>query len=207
MKCAQPATRTGNHYRVDMRWTVLFEDFEAQLAAASVADNFARATELARIEASAVTVADRLRAATGDDVRLVLQDGRSIVGMVQDVANEWLLMTGDLGTRRGGQTLIPVAAIDVVHRLGWHVSPERSPVRARLGLGHTLRALARDRVTVRVGLASADLVGRIDRVGKDHLDLNPRIETGSGRMADRAGQGSGLVLIPFGALMCVSDLG
>ena len=178
-----------------MRWTALFEDFEAQLAAATSAQASERATELARAETSTVELADRLRGSIGFDVRIVLQDGRYVTGEVHDVANEWMLIADNRG-----ETLIPLGAIDVVHNAHVHAAPERSRVRARLGLGHTLRALSRDRVSVRAGLASGDVVGRIDRVARDHLDINTRADVGGAY-----GLAGGLVLIPFSALMCVSE--
>ena len=178
-----------------MRWSALFEDFEAQLAAAATAQSSDRATELARVEASTIEVSDRLRGAIGMDVRIVLRDGRGVCGDVLDVAREWMLIED-----HRGETLIPLAAIDVVHNLGNRAQPQTG-VRARLGLGHTLRALSRDRVIVRAGLASGDVVGRIDRVARDHLDLNTRAEPLAGYRPP-----GGLVLIPFSALLCVSEL-
>lgn len=50
-------------------------------------------------------------------------------------------------------------------------APAPGAVESRLGLGHALRALARDRAVVRVRAGEADLTGRIERVGADHLDL------------------------------------
>ena len=41
----------------------------------------------------------------------------------------------------------------------------------RLSLGHALRALARDRVLVRVLAQGVEITGRMERVGADHVDL------------------------------------
>lgn len=177
-----------------MRWAALFQDFETQLYAASRADLSARSSELARAEASRIEMTDRLRAASRTQVRLRLRDGRDVTGTVDEVASQWLLLATDRGS-----TLIPMHAIDLVRRIRPGASAERSGVLARLGLGHTLRALARDRATVRIGSASGDVSGRIDFVGRDHLDVTL---TGAVDDVPRAGES---VLVPFHAILCVSE--
>lgn len=47
------------------------------------------------------------------------------------------------------------------------------PAGSMLGLGQALRRLSRDRAVVVVQTASREHRGRIDRVGRDHLDLQP----------------------------------
>ena len=61
-----------------------------------------------------------------------------------------------------------------------HLSPgtgtdpsARRPGGSMLGLGQALRRLARDRAVVVVQTASREHHGRIDRVGRDHIDLQP----------------------------------
>jgi hypothetical protein len=61
---------------------------------------------------------------------------------------------------------------DWVEGLGRGAEPPADEVDARLGLGHVLRQLARDRATVAVALCDgAVMTGTIDRVGADALDI------------------------------------
>jgi hypothetical protein len=69
------------------------------------------------------------------------------------------------------RALVPLAAVAAVDGLATHAAPAAGVVESRLGLGHALRALARDRVVVRVRTGGTDLTGRIERVGADHVDL------------------------------------
>lgn len=95
-----------------MRWAALFQDFESQLDAAQRADLNARSTELARVEAGAVELADRFRAARGRQLRLRLRNGRDVIGVVDEVASTWVLLSTQCGAM-----LIPAHAVDVVHQL------------------------------------------------------------------------------------------
>ncbi len=187
---------TQKPYVGHMRWAALFQDFESQLDAAQRADFSARSSELARAEASGIELVDRFRAAQGRQIRLQLRNGNAVTGVIDEVAATWLL----LSTPRGG-VLIPVSAVDVVHQLTTNRAVgQRSAVLARLGLGHTLRALARDRALVRVAILSGDLNGVVAQVGRDHLELALTDEPRVGNLR------TGSVFIPFAALQSVSEL-
>lgn len=150
-----------------MRWEALFEDMEAQLAAVRVAELRADVAELTRAERATVHLGDRVRSAVGQPVVLQLAAGEPVRGVVLDAAPEWVLLdTG--GPRRA---LVPVGAVVAIGGLTAHAAPPAGTVERRLGLGHALRALARDRVVVRVRLVSGDVAGRVERVGADHVDL------------------------------------
>lgn len=155
-----------------MRWDQLFADLEAQLSAARADEVRAELGELVRAERATVRVADRLRATRGRRVRVHVGDlagERDVVveGDVIDLGADWLLLleTG------GRQALVPATAVEVVEGLAAHISPATGEVDRRLGLGTVLRALARDRAEVRLQTAGRTVVGRIDRVGADHVDL------------------------------------
>lgn len=162
--------------------------------AASRADLDAKTTELTRIEAAGIEMGARFRAAVGTPVRTRLRDGRDVVGVIDEVAAQWLL----LSTQHGAM-LVPTQAIDLVHQMRRGATAARSGVLTRLGLGHTLRALARDRVIVRVGIASGDVVGWIDQVGSDHMDLVLAHSPDGPRSLRES------VLVPFPALLCVAE--
>ncbi|WP_426592711.1 hypothetical protein ACPPVS_13190 [Cellulomonas sp. McL0617] len=150
-----------------MRWEQLFADMEAQLAASRLADVRAEVAELARAERASVTLAARVRASVGQTVRVRLGVHEAITGTVVEGAPEWLLLATS-STRR---SLVPLSAIAAVDGLAPDAAPAPGLVESRLGLGQVLRALARDRVGVRVSARGVEVVGRIDRVGADHLDV------------------------------------
>ncbi|HEY3436156.1 MAG TPA: hypothetical protein VGK35_00595 [Actinotalea sp.] len=154
-----------------MRWDALFADMELQLAAA---DADARAQEVAdvtRAERAAVLLADRLRAAVGRPLAITVVGGRRLEGTVVDAAAAWVLV----GT---GVTehLVPITAVATVSGLPPGSAAPAGAVLRRLGLGHALRAIARDRSLVRVTASGAVVRGRIDAVGADHLDVGLAFE-------------------------------
>jgi len=173
-----------------MRWEALFADMEAQLDAAQAADLAAEVADLTRAERATVELRDRLRAAQGADVVILVMGGGTVAGELLEVAAQWALV-GE-GMRRA---LVPLGAVVAVRGLAVRSAPATGEVARRLGLGSALRALARDRATVRVTTDGAELAGRIERVGADHLDLAAGVE---GRRAT-----AHLWAVPFAALRIV----
>lgn len=149
-----------------MRWDALFEDLEAQLDAAERAAGAEEVGERTRAERARVLLADRVRAARGEPVTVVVRGGGLVRGRVADAGLTWLLL--DDGAR---EHLVPSTAVVGVTGLPDHVAPPAGAVLRRLGMGHVLRALARDRAVVRVAAGGATVSGRVDAVGADHLDL------------------------------------
>jgi hypothetical protein len=161
-----------------MRWEALFADMEAQLDAALAAGLAAEVADLTRAERATVELGNRLRAAHGARLTVLVAGagtaaGELVVGELLDVAAQWMLL-GD-GTRRA---LVPLQAVVAVRGLPVRSAPAPGEVARRLGLGSALRALARDRATVRLVTAGAELGGRIERVGADHLDLAAGVDGG-----------------------------
>lgn len=171
-----------------VRWDLLFADLVAQLDAADVQADAHALADLTRAERATVSLADRLRASRGWPVALELVDGSRVNGEVREVGVEWVLID-----ERPWQHLVPLRATTVVAGLSSHAVPEPSGSRAGLGLPSALRVLMRDRGTVHVRTVSCRVVGRIARVGKDHIDVE-ELELGS-----RSGR-----TVPFGALVSVS---
>ncbi len=172
-----------------MRWEALFADLEAQFAAHAAADRDAHVAELTRAERATVAIGNRLRGAQGASLSVRLRTGSTVEGRVVDAAPQWVLLRA-----HGQQVLIPMAAVAVVAGLGRISAPDPGVVESRLTLGHALRALARDRVLVRVEVDGVELAGRIERVGADHLDL------AAGHEEPRRG---GLMAIPFTGICAV----
>ncbi|MBU4215675.1 MAG: hypothetical protein KJ792_13585 [Actinobacteria bacterium] len=172
-----------------MRWELLFADLEAQLEAARTAATRVDVAELTRAERSRVRLADRLRGSLGCELRVLVADQSvhpqgMVDGRLVDAAVEWFLLASGTGV----QLLIPTPAVRAVRGLATRVAPEAGLVERRLGLGHVLRALARDRVGVQVLTDAGVLTGRIDVVGADHLELT---------------EGAASWVVPFGAVRFV----
>ncbi|GIG39666.1 hypothetical protein [Cellulomonas phragmiteti] len=169
------------------RWEQLFTDLEAQLAAGRADEARWDVAELTRAERSRVTLTDRLRAATGSRLRLVTALGERLEGIVTDAAEQWVLL--DLGA--GSRAVVPTAAVRTVEGLGARVAPPAGRLESALGLGHVLRALARDRERVSLHTDAGVHTGRLDRVGADHVDLALESPPGRG------------ISVPFHALLAV----
>lgn len=153
-------------YRGGMRWDALFADMELQIDAAASRELAAQAADLTRAERASVRLADRLRAGTDRPVRLALRNDVGIGGVVVDVGATWVLVRDDRV-----EHLVPLLAVASVAGLGSAAAPPPGAVLRGLGLGHVLRALSRDRQVVRVVGGGRTLLGRVDAVGADHLDL------------------------------------
>lgn len=175
-----------------MRWDALFGDLELQLEAARAQSQTRDVADLTRAERASIRLRDRLRAATGSDVRISLRSG-SVVGTLRDVGSGWVLVHD---TR---ERLIPLAAITSIGGLGAASAPEPGVVVRRLGLGHALRAIARDRSVVQMTAGAGQLTGRIDAVGADHVDL-ALVHPDSARPTGE------LAVLPFDALDLVSSV-
>ncbi len=178
----------GDRYGVPVRWDALFDDLAAQLAAAESQDRAAAVADLTRAEHATITLVERLRGTPGT-VTLELRDGSAVTGELREAAEEWVL----LGAARR-QHLVPTSAISAVQGLGRHAQPAPSARSARLGLGHALRALMRDRRPVQVRTPAGVFPGWVARVGKDHVDLEVA-----------PGDGHGSRVVPWSAVLCVSE--
>lgn len=151
-----------------MRWERLFDDLEAQVAAAEAEELTAEVAERVRIEHGRVPLVARWRAAAGLAVTVGC-DGERFAGTVVRVAADAAV----LAEATGGQTLLPLAAVDWVTGLSRAaVTGDPGPVAAGVGLRTLLRAAARDRLPVRARLRGGSVVtGTIDTVGADWIEL------------------------------------
>lgn len=179
---------------------MLFADLAGQLDGARGLELDSAVADLTRAEAATITLEDRLRAAAGGSVQLLLVGGIDLQGEVREVAPEWVLLVVV-----GREVVVPLAAVDAVRGLGARAAPapgSGAPARGRaLGLGHVLRTIARDRTVVRVRTAHREHVGRINRVGKDHVDL---VAVPLDGRAGRAGHGD-VVVVAFSSMVHVSS--
>lgn len=183
-----------------MRWADLFDDLEAQLAAAEAAELRGEVVEQTRASLGQVSVRERYLADLGRTVRLMLRGGLALDGELTEVGPDWLVLA-HRESGRGRESLVLTAALITVQGLSGRSDPGR-PGRSHrpLGVRHVLRALSRDRSVVRVHLIEgASLTGTIDRVGSDHLDLSAH----AADLPRRSREVFSRVTVPYGALTCV----
>lgn len=179
-----------------VRWQALFDDLEGQLAAADSAEFAAEVAERTRREGALLRTQDRLLAAVGHVVTVTTGVGGTVGGQLMDVGPDWLLLD-EPGHR---EALIPLAAVLAVSGLGRRsgVPGAEGEVGRRLDLRSALRGLARGRAAVSVVLRDGSLLlGTLDRVGADHLELAEH-PPGEPR---RAGAVRQVRLVPFSALV------
>jgi hypothetical protein len=157
---AEPVQNCG------MRWGRLFDDLDAQADAAERSEVVAEAAELQRLELSRQSLSDRLRAAIGVEVSMHAA-GVAVHGRVSRVGAGWVLVD-----TAAAETLVALDAVAWVERLPAAVDGDGDPVEQRLGLGHVLRRLSRDRAVVTMTLRDATTItGTLDRVGTDFADV------------------------------------
>jgi hypothetical protein len=154
-----------------VHWDELFADLEAQFDELGSAELEADVAERTRVEQSRIRLVDRLRASLGGTVAVFVSgSGEPVVGQINRVGVDWLLL-------RDGSGAEMVVCLPAVTSVTGEVSaraedPTVPGVQIRLGLGHVLRGLSRDRAAVAIALRSGGvLAGTVDRVGIDHLDL------------------------------------
>lgn len=151
-----------------MRWNDLFADLEGQLEFGHWQHMEQDAAELTRGMWSELMLMDRLRATIGDQVRIVLKDGRNQMMHVETVGPNWL---GGLD-ETGAVLIVRDAIVGVDANLRRAVVPSK-PLRAGPSMAAIYRGLARRREALQIIGASGDVIaeGTIDRVGQDHLDV------------------------------------
>ena len=113
-------------------------------------------------------------------------DGEASRTKLLEVGPDWMLVV-EPGARHA---LVPLGAVQALAGVAGHISPTGAEVERRLRLGSALRALGRDRAEVQVHTSGRTLVGRIDRVGADHVDVG-------------AGRGGPVWTVPLAALRVV----
>jgi hypothetical protein len=171
-----------------VRWDQLFADLVAQLDAVDAQNDMHALADLTRAEQATTLLTDRLRAvAHAHLVTVTLTDGTRLTARVAVVGPEWILIA-DAARRH----LVPLVAVTTVEGLTPHTVPAPTGTGAGRGMPAALRALMRDRAVVRVRTLAGEVVGRVARVGKDHLDVSDA-------------HGPGAYVVPYSALVCLSE--
>jgi hypothetical protein len=176
-----------------MRWDRLFRDIEAQLDAADAAELDAEVAERTRRESALVALVDRVRGASGSRVSVMVMGTGVVEGVLLEAGSQWLLLAED----GGREAVLPLSAVLSLAGLGVRTAVPGGQVFARLGLAAALRAIARDRAAVSVGLVDGSvLTGTLDRVGADFVEVSLH-GAGEPRRRDEV---SGVRTLPFAAL-------
>ncbi|WP_110588543.1 hypothetical protein [Microbacterium suaedae] len=159
----------------DTRWDPLFEDLEQQFTAEREARHGQLSAETERVRVSRLSLRDRL-VAVGSGARVVVDDcaGGTHRLSVEAVGADWMAgaeegVPGLLVLRLGAIDGLVFEADDRRRSLGEHTE---DPLRARMGIGFVLRALARRRAAVTLGLLRGGRVaGTPTCAGADHVDI------------------------------------
>ena len=181
-----------------MRWEGLFEDLEGQVAAEHRRERDDEVAERTRRERALVTLGSRLAAGLGARVSLGLVGGQRVEGVLGDLGEDWVLVRADADAH---EVLVPLNGVLTLRSLGAQSASARAA--RRFGLGYALRALSRDRATVAISLVGAGsrLLGTIDAVGADHLDLAEHLE-GVPRRRENV---RAVTTVPFAAVVAVES--
>lgn len=164
-----------------MRWELLFDDLEAQLEAGDRADLEAELRDRSRAEQGRIRTLDRLRASAGLELDVLLRSGGRERGVLRRCGQDWLLLEPEPGR----EVLLPLAAVVVLGGLAAGAAEPGSEglVTPRLDLRHVLRAVARDRSRVTLGLDGGFVEsGVLRRVGADHVEVTEDGRSVEGRL-------------------------
>lgn len=180
-----------------MRWELLFGDLAAQWHGAEQLDLERHVNELARVEASQLTLAEALRGSVGQQVSLTLCNGSAFHGRVERVEPQWMLLGEE-----NRSVVLPLAKLLLVHGLG----TQRARAASTIGysLAAALRVLARNRSSVVLDLDAAHpatIRGVLDQVGADYVQL---MQLADGVSRDR-GNRQGSVVVPFASLAAIAS--
>lgn len=145
------------------RWDALFADLEGELAGEEARELDAEVRDRTRREHARLALADRLAAHRGAHVTVTTLGGGTVSGRLTDAAKDWLLV---------GETLIPRTAVLAVAGLGRAaVEPDAAPT-VKKSVGYALRTMAGPVTCTFVD--GRTVQGTIERVGRDHVDLDGR---------------------------------
>ena len=163
-----------------MRWDNLFDDLEGQLEQELSAEELDLKAEEERLRLGRLGIRDRLIAAKGEPLRLVLTSGEPLTVRSPNFGKDWLSADIVDDSRRDSQCIVPLAAIAAVVFTRTQLERSLAPVPpavsgaslpARLSLSFVLRDLCRRRAALELRTPLGAFYGTIDRVGRDHLDL------------------------------------
>lgn len=146
-------------------WSRMLDDLENRFDAERRAQIAAQSVESAAADAALIRLVDRLRGRVGQKIRLRTRCGNDVDGVLAQMGDGIALIDEPDGL----QAVVPLASIALVTGLAAAAPDPRRPLRATLAT--VLRELGRRGSRVRLAMPAGDVVGRIVRVGADHVDL------------------------------------
>ena len=156
-----------------MRWEMLFEDLEAELAAEFAREKTAEIREMVRVERARQTLRELLAPQLKAQIEVRLLGGERLHGCLGALGLDWVMLL-----RGETEELIPMNAIGAWIQRGAGERDGGSGGRAKFT--QALRALVRDRARVTVGGSDGALLasGTLDQAGQDlvAIALHPRDE-------------------------------
>lgn len=163
------------------------DDLEGQAEGSFGVDRQLEVADRARGEYAVVTLAERLMASVGRDVRLTLSGVGPVAGTLSRVADGWCLLDAV-----GQEFIARVPAIIVVDGLSDRAVPVGAwPVTAKLGFGSALRRIAES--GERCGVRCTD---------GGHYDVRP-LRVGADFLEAEAGSRAGPEIYPFTGIAAV----
>jgi hypothetical protein len=191
-----------------MRWDRLFTELEGRFDQLADEQAAAERADRERVSIGAVTAIERLAGALDHQVRIGLAGGAVVAGELRAVGPDWLLVVE--GEQR--DCVVPWRSVAIVQGVTATTGTAPSGLDLRLDLRRALRGLVRDRAPVQVAVAgwtgggpsatgggSGELIGTIDRVGADFIEValhaawEPR----------RAGAVRSVALVPLASVLLV----
>ena len=146
----------------------LFEDLEQQAAGLHLVERDAEVADLSAAAYAQVTLAARLHASVGCELRVRLRGGQVVGGRLARVGEDWLLLVD-----RNAEWIVRTAGLLTVTGLSARADSEGTwSVVDRLSLRSVLRGLAGTGDLCLVHFVDDQQVeGRITRVGQDFFEM------------------------------------
>ncbi|HKJ12591.1 MAG TPA: hypothetical protein VJ976_09440 [Ornithinimicrobium sp.] len=186
-----------------MRWTRLFDDLEAQVRRLEQDERAAEIAEQSRAARGRVELVEALAADRGRQVSVRAHGVGRVTGTVAEVGQDWFTVDIDVqAPQRRRSVLLPLSSVQTVSGLSGFVDQRDSVSSRHFGLRLALRALSRDRATVRVHLVDDTVLGTIDRVAQDHIDVSAHPDD----VPPRRGQVRTSVAVPFWSICAVRQI-
>jgi len=177
----------------------MFDDLEGRFEHMESLEMRALSDELARTERAQVHLADRFRAAVARPLRLHLDGGLTVEGLLEDSGEDWVRLRPPA---EPGPAIVLLDRIVLVEGLRQRARPRSESLAQRpRSLGAVLRGIARDRSLVRLHTRIGSCHGRLRGVGADALDVRTSPTGESTRLP-----GGQDIVLPLGGLLVVQVL-
>ena len=176
-----------------MDWDAMIADLESSFDAERRADLVAQSAELAEAEHASIELVDRLRGSVGRLIHLRTRSGVPVDGVVCRVEPSYVLV--DEG--EGLQTVVPVGAVATAMALA---GPAPRDGRRRPTLTALMREVARRGARVCLVVGSGEVVGRLVRIGADHVDVAVAPEGGVRSHRAPGAGGAGVISVMTAAI-------